>query len=53
MADANHSAPIRFRDCFVNTQTSTQSRRVVPHVRLADRAPLDAAQCSAITGEAR
>jgi len=91
MADANHSAPIRFQDCFVNTETSIQSRRVVPHIRLADMAPpvmhvwmklsgrwieaagfapeqplrievshrrlvitpLEAAQCSAITGEAR
>ena len=39
MADANHSAPFLFQDCFVNTQTSFQSRRIVPHIRLTDMAP--------------
>ncbi|WP_175969086.1 SymE family type I addiction module toxin [Burkholderia sp. BCC0322] len=39
MADANHSAPFIFQDCFVNTQTSSQSCRIVPHLRLTDMAP--------------
>ncbi len=39
MADANHNAPVRFNDCFVPPRTSFQTRRIVPHVRLADIAP--------------
>lgn len=39
MADVNHIAPVRFQDFFVNTQTSCQTRRIVPHLRLTDMAP--------------
>ncbi|AZQ56533.1 type I toxin-antitoxin system SymE family toxin [Burkholderia cenocepacia] len=39
MAGANHNAPTYFRDCFVSPQSSFQSRRVVPHIRLSDTAP--------------
>ncbi|MBN3769159.1 MULTISPECIES: SymE family type I addiction module toxin [Burkholderia] len=39
MADANHNAPFRFHDCFVSSQSSLQTRRIVPHLRLADMAP--------------
>lgn len=39
MADAHHNAPIRFEDCFVSSQTSLQTRRIVPHIRLTDMAP--------------
>ena len=40
MADANHIAPVRFQDFFVNAQTSCQTRRIVPHLRLTDMAPV-------------
>ncbi|KAG8150814.1 SymE family type I addiction module toxin [Burkholderia catarinensis] len=39
MADANHISPVRFQDCFVDTQTSIQTRRIIPHLRLTDMAP--------------
>ncbi|VWB96486.1 SymE family type I addiction module toxin [Burkholderia metallica] len=39
MADANHSAPFIFQDCFVDRETSSQSRRIVPHLRLTDMSP--------------
>lgn len=39
MADANHNAPVRFHDCFVPPRTSFQTRRIVPHLKLADMAP--------------
>ncbi|RQR29901.1 MULTISPECIES: SymE family type I addiction module toxin [unclassified Burkholderia] len=39
MADANHIAPVRFQDFFVDTRTSCQTRRIVPHLRLTDMAP--------------
>ncbi|WP_260431296.1 type I toxin-antitoxin system SymE family toxin [Burkholderia contaminans] len=39
MAGANHNAPTYFRDCFFSPQSSSQSGRLVPHVRLTDMAP--------------
>ncbi|WP_175822764.1 SymE family type I addiction module toxin [Burkholderia sp. BCC0419] len=39
MAGANHNAPMYFHDCFVSPRSSLQSRRIVPHLRLADMAP--------------
>ncbi len=39
MAGAHHNAPMYFRDCFVSPQSSFQSGRVVPHIRLTDMAP--------------
>lgn len=39
MADANHSVPAVFHDCFVTEEASFRHRRLVPHLRLADRAP--------------
>ncbi|WP_321790995.1 SymE family type I addiction module toxin [Burkholderia pyrrocinia] len=39
MADANHSAPVLFHDCFATSQASLQSCRIVPHIRLTDMAP--------------
>ncbi|WP_249210332.1 SymE family type I addiction module toxin [Burkholderia cenocepacia] len=39
MAGANHNAPMYFRDRFVSPRSSLQSRRIVPHIRLADMAP--------------
>ncbi len=39
MAGANHNAPFRFEDCFVSNQSSLQTRRIVPHLRLTDMAP--------------
>lgn len=39
MAGANHNAPTYFRDRFVSPRSSLQSRRIVPHIRLADMAP--------------
>ncbi|CAM2165950.1 TPA: SymE family type I addiction module toxin [Burkholderia cepacia ATCC 25416] len=39
MADGNHNAPVRFHDCSVPARTSFQTRRIVPHLRLADTAP--------------
>jgi toxic protein SymE len=39
MAGANHNAPTYFRDCFFSPQSSCQSGRLVPHIRLTDMAP--------------
>ncbi|MEK6355301.1 MAG: SymE family type I addiction module toxin [Burkholderia cenocepacia] len=39
MAGANHNAPTYFRDCFFPPQSSFQSGRLVPHLRLTDMAP--------------
>ncbi|MDR0241095.1 MAG: type I toxin-antitoxin system SymE family toxin [Burkholderia sp.] len=39
MAGANHNAPTYFRDCFVSPQSSLQSGRIMPHIRLTDMAP--------------
>lgn len=39
MADANHSAPTSFHDCFVPSPASVRHRRAIPPVRLVDRAP--------------
>ncbi|MDF0503836.1 SymE family type I addiction module toxin [Burkholderia cenocepacia] len=39
MAGANHNASTYFRDCFVSPRSSLRSRRIVPHIRLADMAP--------------
>ncbi|RQS26709.1 type I toxin-antitoxin system SymE family toxin [Burkholderia sp. Bp8992] len=39
MAGANHNAPTYFRDCFVSPQSSLQSGRTMPHIRLTDMAP--------------
>lgn len=39
MADANHSAPAVFHDCFIGDRVSFRHRRTTPHLRFADMAP--------------
>ncbi|ONY37855.1 hypothetical protein A8F23_02865 [Burkholderia cenocepacia] len=39
MANANHSAPTFFQDCFVHSHESFQTRRIFPRLRFAETAP--------------